>query len=45
VARLEPAGGVDRGPNPRVLSVAMMNILTGGAHADNNVDIQEHVFI
>ncbi len=29
------------GPNARQLPVPMMNILNGGAHADNNVDVQE----
>ncbi len=29
------------GPNAHLLPVPMMNILTGGAHADSNVDIQE----
>ncbi len=29
------------GPNARTLPVPMMNILNGGAHADNNVDFQE----
>lgn len=29
------------GPNAKVLPVPMMNILNGGSHADNNVDIQE----
>jgi enolase len=29
------------GVNARVLPVPMMNILNGGAHADNNVDFQE----
>lgn len=29
------------GVNGKVLPVPMMNILNGGAHADNNVDIQE----
>lgn len=29
------------GINAKVLPVPMMNILNGGAHADNNVDIQE----
>jgi enolase len=29
------------GTNARVLPVPMMNILNGGAHADNNVDVQE----
>jgi enolase len=29
------------GPNAHTLPVPMMNILNGGAHADNNVDVQE----
>jgi enolase len=29
------------GPNARTLPVPMMNIVNGGAHADNNVDFQE----
>jgi len=29
------------GVNAKVLPVPMMNILNGGAHADNNVDVQE----
>ena len=29
------------GGNARVLPVPMMNVLNGGAHADNNVDLQE----
>ncbi len=29
------------GPNAHILPVPMMNILNGGAHADNGVDIQE----
>ncbi|MCP2336799.1 phosphopyruvate hydratase [Actinomadura rupiterrae] len=29
------------GPNAHVLPVPMMNIVNGGAHADNNVDVQE----
>src|SRR5438046_2318855 len=29
------------GANARVLPVPMMNIINGGAHADNNVDVQE----
>src|SRR5918993_584228 len=29
------------GPNARTLPVPMMNIINGGAHADNNVDFQE----
>ena len=33
------------GTNARVLPVPMMNILNGGAHADNNVDIQEFMIM
>jgi len=33
------------GPNAHVLPVPMMNILNGGAHADNNVDIQEFMIV
>ncbi|MFH2012268.1 MAG: phosphopyruvate hydratase [Pseudomonadota bacterium] len=33
------------GVNAKVLPVPMMNILNGGAHADNNVDIQEFMII
>jgi enolase len=29
------------GPSARTLPVPMMNILNGGAHSDNNVDLQE----
>jgi enolase len=29
------------GPNAHTLPVPLMNILNGGAHADNNVDVQE----
>jgi len=29
------------GPNARVMPVPMMNIMNGGEHADNNLDIQE----
>ncbi|NOQ45304.1 MAG: phosphopyruvate hydratase, partial [Desulfobulbaceae bacterium] len=31
--------------NAKVLPVPMMNILNGGAHADNNVDIQEFMIL
>ena len=31
------------GTNARVLPVPMLNILNGGAHADNNVDFQEYM--
>jgi len=33
------------GVNARVLPIPMMNILNGGKHADNNVDIQEFMVI
>ncbi len=33
------------GANAHVLPVPMMNILNGGAHADNNVDIQEFMVV
>lgn len=33
------------GVNGKILPVPMMNILNGGAHADNNVDIQEFMIM
>ncbi len=33
------------GVNARILPVPMMNILNGGKHADNNVDIQEFMIV
>ena len=33
------------GPNAHLLPVPMMNILNGGAHADNNVDVQEFMIL
>ena len=33
------------GPNAHVLPVPMMNVLNGGAHADNNVDLQEFMYV
>ena len=33
------------GVNGKVLPVPMMNILNGGQHADNNVDIQEFMIM
>jgi enolase len=33
------------GPNARLLPVPMMNIMNGGAHADNNADIQEYMIL
>ena len=33
------------GANARVLPVPMLNVLNGGAHADNNVDLQEFMIV
>ncbi len=33
------------GPNARKLPVPMMNVINGGAHADNNVDLQEFMIM
>ena len=33
------------GPNARTLPVPMMNIVNGGAHADNKVDLQEFMIV
>jgi enolase len=33
------------GPNAHVLPVPMLNVLNGGVHADNNVDIQEFMLM
>jgi enolase len=33
------------GAGPKTLPVPMMNIINGGAHADNNVDIQEFMIL
>jgi enolase len=33
------------GPNAHVLPVPQMNILNGGVHADNNVDVQEFMIL
>ena len=33
------------GTNAKVLPVPMMNILNGGKHADNNMDIQEFMIV
>src|ERR687891_2597108 len=32
------------GPDPHLLPVPLMNVLNGGAHADNSVDFQEFMF-
>lgn len=33
------------GPNAHVLPVPMMNVLNGGEHADNNIDLQEFMIM
>jgi enolase len=33
------------GPGPKTLPVPMMNIINGGAHADNSIDIQEFMVL
>ena len=33
------------GPNAHLLPVPMMNVLNGGAHADNSVDLQEFMLV
>ena len=33
------------GPNACVLPVPMLNVINGGEHADNNVDLQEYMFM
>ncbi|MFN0092386.1 MAG: phosphopyruvate hydratase [Acidimicrobiales bacterium] len=33
------------GPNAHVLPTPMMNVLNGGEHADNNIDLQEFMFM
>jgi enolase len=33
------------GPNAHVLPVPMLNVLNGGAHADNNMDVQEFMVL
>jgi enolase len=33
------------GPNARVLPLPMLNVINGGEHADNNVDIQEFMLM
>ncbi len=33
------------GVNPKVLPLPMMNIINGGSHADNNVDLQEFMIM
>jgi enolase len=41
----QPLFRVLGGTNARVLPVPMMNVINGGAHADNNIDIQEFMIV
>ena len=34
-----------RGTKPRVLPVPLMNVINGGAHADNSLDVQEFMLV
>ena len=33
------------GPNAHIMPVPLMNIINGGAHADNNIDFQEFMIV
>jgi len=44
-ARQQPLFRLLGGPGGKTLPVPMMNIINGGAHADNNVDIQEFMIL
>jgi enolase len=45
IARREPLYRSLGGDNATVMPVPMMNIINGGAHADNSVDIQEFMIL
>ena len=44
-AMLGASMAVAHGPHAHVLPVPMMNVINGGAHADNNVDLQEFMIM
>lgn len=44
-ARDEPLWAYLSGGKPGVLPVPMMNIINGGVHADNNIDVQEFLIL
>src|SRR5690606_36792846 len=44
-SRHQPLWKYLAGGRPGVLPVPMMNIINGGAHADNNVDLQEFMIL
>jgi enolase len=44
-SRGEPLWQYLSGGKPGMLPVPMMNIVHGGAHADNNVDVQEFMIL
>ena len=45
VALYEHIGRLHENPNPSLLPVPQMNILNGGAHADNSIDFQEFMVL
>jgi enolase len=45
LAKKQPLYQYLGGNNARILSVPLMNILNGGLHADNNLDIQEFMIV
>jgi enolase len=45
LAELYSAPESEGGGQPRILPVPMMNVLNGGAHADNSVDFQEFMLV
>jgi enolase len=45
LAELYSAPVSEGGGEPRILPVPMMNVLNGGAHADNSVDFQEFMVV
>ncbi len=45
ISRRQPLWRALAGPREVVLPVPMMNIINGGAHADNNVDMQEFMIL
>ncbi|MEO8747260.1 MAG: phosphopyruvate hydratase, partial [Rhodanobacter sp.] len=44
-ARDEPLWSYLSGGNPGALPLPMMNIINGGVHADNNIDVQEFLIL
>src|SRR3989304_5133554 len=44
-SRGQPTNPYPGGPRARTLPVPMLNVVNGGVHADNNVDVQEFMII